>query len=1120
MQFKLHHCLCLQTKAKVLYSARQVRPGVTVKQLLKIMKLTAILLIITALQVSANGFSQGITLKQKNAQLEKVLQDIRKQSGYNVVYTKQQLNNTTPVTIEVNNVSVQKAMEESLKDQSLTFSIVEKTIIIQPRFTPPPAPHLDSLPAGELKGRITNTQGEPLAAANIIVKRTGRGAQSNAAGLFQLSDVIPDDIITISYTGYTAMEIKAGKSNNHLIVMQVAENKLDELVIQAYGTTTRRSSTGDITRVSSAELQKQPVPNVLQALEGLVPGLAISQTNGLPGANPSVVIRGRNTISGNTYPLYIVDGVPFDGRPVNQRQLDGTTTYAGATGVLSPLININPSDIESVEILKDADATSIYGSRAANGVIIITTKRGKPGKTKLNLNVTTGAGKIARFVDLLNTQQYVMLRREAYRNDPTVTLSPNFAPDVLVWDSTKTTDWQKMLIGGTSKTTDLSASVSGGDARNRFLLAGDYYHETTVFPGNYGYKRGSVHTTMEHFSLDRKFNAALSTFFSTDDNKISATDFTNIAFNLAPNFPLYDSTGKLYWGGNTANPLASLNKTTENKTTNLVSNITLRYTLLPGLNIKSNFGYNRIEMSFVSLTPTTSQNPAFNPQPSATLSNNISQAFLVEPQAEYIRYINKGKLTVLAGGTWQQIKNAQPYVITATFPTDALLNNLSGAINPKISSVATESRFASAFGRINYNWRDKYILNISGRRDGSSNFGDNNKYGNFGALGAAWIFSEEKPVKQYVSWLSYGKLRGSYGSTGSDAASAYSYLSTYTILGGTYGTDAAATPSRITNPNYKWEVTRKLEAALELGLFKDRVLINAAWFRNRSSNQLVSYTLSAQTGFGGYTANLPALVQNTGWEFDVSTTNIKTKNLTWTTSVNGTIPKNKLVSFPDFANSSYTSQYVVGQPLNIIYKYQFTGIDPLTGNPTILDANKDGRISFGLLANGKGDLVVIGKSSPDYYGGIKNTVTWKGFQLDVLLQFVKQLGLNERALQLNTVGNGYNSYVDVLDRWQKPGDITNIPRAGITGNYSTFYSYYINSTAMYSDASFMRVKNVSLSYSLSREFIKRIKMESCAVYVRGQNLYTFTKYKGYDPETPGQVTPLLRTVYTGIQLTF
>jgi len=367
--------------------------------------------------------------------------------------------------------------------------------------------------------------------------------------------------------------------------------------------------------------------------------------------------------------------------------------------------------------------------------------------------------------------------------------------------------------------------------------------------------------------------------------------------------------------------------------------------------------------------------------------------------------------------------------------------------------------------------------------------------------------------------LSYGKLRGSYGSTGSDAASAYSYLSTYTILGSTYGSNGAATPSRIANQNYQWEVTRKLEAALELGFFKDRILLNAAWFRNRSNNLLVSYPLSAQTGFGGYTANMPALVQNTGWEFDVSTTNIKTKDFSWTTSANLTIPRNKLVSFPNFNASSYSSQYIIGQPLNILPKFVSTGVDPLTGNATILDANKDGRISFGYLANGKGDQVPV-NTNPEYYGGIKNTFTFKGFQLDVLLQFVKKLGLNEKALQLNTIGNGYNSYTGVLNRWQKPGDVTDVPRAGLTGNYVTYYSYYTNSTAMYSDASFMRVKNVSLSYSFPREIIKRIKMENCAVYVRGQNLYTFTKYRGYDPETPGQVTPLLRSLYAGIQLTF
>jgi hypothetical protein len=412
-----------------------------------------------------------------------------------------------------------------------------------------------------------------------------------------------------------------------------------------------------------------------------------------------------------------------------------------------------------------------------------------------------------------------------------------------------------------------------------------------------------------------------------------------------------------------------------------------------------------------------------------------------------------------------------------------------------------------------YNFMGKYILNATIRRDGSSRFGEGNRFGNFGSIGGAWIFSEEKWLKERFPVLSFGKLRASYGTTGNDQITDYQYLSTYGSQGRTYEGTATLTPTRIANADFHWETTRKMELAAELEFFSNRVLLNVNYYRNRSQDQLVQYALPVITGFSSYQANLPAVVQNTGFEFELTTINIKKSQFNWTTSFNITLPKNKLVSFENFSTSSYAQTLAIGYDATRISGLRFLNVDPQTGVPVYADQN-------GQPSTDPYFYNTIGKQTPDFYGGLSNTVSYKNFTLDIMFQFARQMSSGGVAY---TPGVQSNVYAYMLDRWQKPGDITNIPKASTISDF-----YYPYSSANYFTATYARLKNLSLTYSLPDRFAKRIRAERVSAYLRGQNILTFWNNKNalIDPESgtlSAQSTlnvPPGKTFVAGLNITF
>jgi hypothetical protein len=501
-------------------------------------------------------------------------------------------------------------------------------------------------------------------------------------------------------------------------------------------------------------------------------------------------------------------------------------------------------------------------------------------------------------------------------------------------------------------------------------------------------------------------------------------------------------------------------------------------------------------------------NSMYNPSNGITTANSMAYkgenqqfTYILEPQANYKFNIGDHHLDILFGGTYQQRQDASLIVFGYGFASNALITNLAAANTIAIDNdEETGYKYAAIFGRINYQYKDRYILNLTGRRDGSSRFGPDKQFADFGAIGAAWLFSEESILKN-TKWLSYGKLRASFGITGSDLIGDYQYLDTYTVSSTLYGGKTGLYPSRLFNPYFSWEKTTKLEVALETGFIDDRIHLTAAWYRNRSGNQLVGIQLPGTTGFSSIQANLPATVENSGLELELNTIPVKTTQFRWRSNVNISFPRNKLISFPGLEGSTYSDTYVVGHPTSIVKVYNYTGIDPKTGLHTFTDYNADGNIST------PEDNLIIKEVGIKYFGGWSNQFSYNHWEFSFLIQFVNQQQWNYNSLMARP-GSMNNQPTEVLNVWSEDNpEGKYMPyTSGLSSQKKNLFTYYKNSTAAIGDASFIRLKNIQLSYMLPvNKYIKDMK-----VFVQGQNVLTLTDYFGLDPEftTTGFLPPL------------
>lgn len=940
----------------------------------------------------------------------------------------------------------------------------------------------------------------PLPSVSVWEKDTNNGTLTDKDGRYSLK-IKPGSTVTFSFIGYkTQTHIVSGTTLN--ITLESDEALLDEVVINAgYYSVKDKERTGSIARVTAKNIENKGSNNILDALQGQAAGVQIIQKTGLAGGGFDIQIRGQNSLrTDGNMPLYVIDGMPLS----NSKISDTSSLLTLPQNTDNPLNIINPNTIESIEVLKDADATAIYGSRGANGVVLITTKKSALDGTSFYLNSYTGWGKITKKVPLMKTEQFLEIKKEGYLNDGLTDYSPLDHSINGNWDYSKYTDWQDKLIGNTMQFHHLDFGMRGGSQNTTYNFSISQHEQGTVFTGNQKQNTLSVQTGLKHSSKNDKFHLNLSVSYNHSKNNLPGKDFTLTSYSLQPNAPeLYNEDGTLNWAESTwTNPLQVLEQKYRAKNDLLHSAMLAGYQLTDNFEFNLQAGYSKSNINQSQITPSTYYDPAYGLDSNSSmimLNKGESINWNIEPQLHWHQKWNKHRLSALVGLTFLQQQSERLGIMGRGFSSNSLIYNIKAAKTISIlDAYQSEYRYNAVFGRLNYNYDNRYIINLTGRRDGSSRFGDNNRFANFGAVGTAWIFTNEHFLKNN-SWLSFGKLRGSYGTTGSDNIGDYQYLNTYSSTGRIYNNISGLKPDRLYNPNFSWEKTTKLEAALELGMLDNRINTSLAWYKNRSSNQLVGIPLPGTTGFSSVNANLDATVENSGLELTLNTVNMRKGELYWTTGFNLSIPKNKLIAFPDLEGSTYANKYAVGQPLSILKLYHFLGGNPQTGLYEFKDINGDGKLTTD-------DRTIYLNPLPQWYGGLQNSISYKNWELAFSFYFAKQKGKNYRSRLLPGAGQNLTM---IADRWQKPGDIASVQRytSGNNSQAVQAHNFMTQSDGVFTDASYLRLKNIELAYTLR---IPQLSQLQCRIYARAENFLTLTSYKESDPETQlnGYLPPL------------
>ncbi len=1109
-----------------------VPPGYAPKLLL-IMKLTVLFVMVTLLQVSAASYAQKLSFKKKSATLEEVFAQIQTQTGYHVLYSPDLINERTRIDISFNNTDLKKVLQDLLSESVYSYTIDGTNILIT-KAKPKSffQKIIDIVADTRLPGKVIAEDGQPLPGATVQVKGKNSVATTDKEGIFNINVIPEKDVIIISFIGYETRELAAKDLKSPVVItLKKSISNLDQVQVTAYGTTTKRLNAGNITTVTAQEIAKNPVNNVMEALQGKVPGLFIQQTTGQPGGAFNLRIRSSaNFNTGATAPLIVVDGVRYPGNtlPVSQNTSYGTADFLkGGSG----LNFINPNDIESIDVLKDIDATAIYGSSGAYGVILITTKKNRLATQAFNANVYTGVSVNGQTEPLLNTEQYLMLRREALKNDG-ITAVPAGNSDLNgTWPADRYTNWRKVYLGNKASTTNANLSLSGSAKNSSYLISGSFRNIGNIQRHKGSNRDGSLRFALNTSTNNNKFSLSLTGTYLSSLSDMVPFDFSTVALTV-PNAPNpYNEDGSVNWAAigtdvNSSSSASNINRNYKNATTNLLANATLIYHPIEKLTLRTIFGYNDITGREQIEYPLSVFNPSNKAAPTQTvgiLSQYNIKSLTISPYAEYRTGLGKkGDLSFKLGAEITRSVQNNNGITGTGFPSDALLRNPSSGSSVITNDNQIENRVIGTYGIIKYVWDQKYIVDINTRRDGSIKFGPNRRFGNFGSVAAAWIFSQEKFFKSESGILSFGKIRASTGTVGGDAIGNWNYLSTYSVIGGSYDGKTGLAPGSLPNPNLVWERNKNSEVALELGFLKDRIFLEGAYYYNKASNQLVNQNLSSVTGFTNYALNSDAIISTSGFEATLSTNNIKSKNFNWTTRINISVPKSKLVKMPSntASNAALNVNYVEGKPVTGILVYKYNGVNPATGNYSF--TNAAGVTQDYLTGLEQKDRTEFINLAPKYFGGIQNSLNYKQLSLDFQITVTSRTGTNFLGQTVFPFGiYGLNGSTQWLNRWQNPGDVTNFPKLSTSLLSYLRQSNFQNSTGAYSDATYARLQNVSLRYAVKGAYINKLGIKNLQVYLQGQNLLTVSKFGGLDPENlAAGVIPPLRVFTGGINVTF
>jgi len=912
-----------------------------------------------------------------------------------------------------------------------------------------------------ISGKVTSaTDKQPIPGVTIVIKGTSKGTVTDINGSYTLEAPSAGTLV-FSFVGMQKQEVPV--NSRRQISLEMTEDKIDlgEIVVMGYNTDSKKLISGSFGLVNQDEIKTIPLRTLDGVLQGKAAGMTITQNSGTPGGQNSIKIRGGSSINASNQPLIVIDGVPA---------ITGSYGQIGYSGQeIDALSDINPNDIDQVTILKDASATAIYGSRASNGVILITTKKGNLQKTSISLNTSYGWQTMPkeRIPELMNAAQW-----NEYKGT-----------DVQGID----TDWMSEILQ-VAPTSNTELSVSSGNDKTRLFISGSYYNQEGTVKGT-SFDRYSGRLNVDHKILS---NLTIGGGVSLSYSKNRRVEGDQTLFGPLPNalsipaiFPVYNEDGTYNELGPYANPVAIINETNNVAFTNRNNgNIFLEYKFLHGFTFTTKWSadiYNLREHGYDPVT--TRQGAKYNGlciEGTNYVSNLVSSNVL-----QYITTLSeKHNIEVLAGYSFEKYARRNTYIEAIDFPNEKFEYITSAGVIRAASSSALDRGMNSYFGQFKYNYLYKYIVTLTARADGSSKFGKNNQYGYFPAASFAWRVAEEPFMKQF-SKISELKIRAGFGLTGNDGIPDFGYLGLY---GGgfNYGGNSGISPTQLPNPDLKWETTAQTGFGLDVAFFDNRISLNADVYFNKTRDLLLARPLPPTTGFTSISANIGNL-ENKGIELVLNTENIRGA-FTWNTSFNFAANRNKITKLydgqpiPDLGRGS--NWVMEDEPIGIFMGYNCLGVDPTTGNLVYEDINKDGVITAA-------DLTKTGDPNPDFTTAMTNTFSYKNFDLSVFLQAVYGNDIfNGTRIYLESGAGEDNQTTTMLRRWRQPGDITDVPQAG-DGNIS---SRFIE------NGSFLRIKNVSLGYNFPKTLLKKTGIKTARLYVSGQNLYTFTTYTGMDPE--------------------
>ena len=996
-----------------------------------------------------------------------------------------------------------------------------------------------------VRGSVTDAQtGQPIAGAQIAVRGTGIGTLTNGEGRYVLTSVPAGRVeIRVEYIGYSPQQetitIAAGETATVDFRMGVAAIELEELVATGYAQQTRREVSSAISTVQSTDLENRVVASLDAALQGKAAGVQVIQNAGNPGNGITVRVRGNASISASNQPLYVVDGVPIFREDFGQLGLGGQD--------MSAVTGLTPDDIESIDILKDAAAAAIYGSRGSNGVVMITTKRGATGAPRISVSTSFGFQEAVKKIDMLSTEEWIQYFSDGMRYDGYTEAEIDTelfdCDDGLCIDPSIDTDWQDEVLR-TAPVSNTQVALTGGIDRFSYYLSGTYFDQEGIILGS-GYTRASGRANLDFQATDRlSLSASLSLTEESNDRIESDNSIVSAVTNSIANepwVPVYADDGSYSWWASYSNPVAvGLEDYTNARTIRSFGNFTATYGLLDWLTLTGRAGFDVLALREHRWnSPLTPLTYGAGVGGVSRIGNSWGDRTLLEAYANAQRFFDVHELSATVGASVEMDDRENSFVRGEGFTSPELNWPDNAADVTGFGGTAWEHNLMSYFGRANYVYDDRFVLNASLRADGSSRFGDNEKFGIFPAASFAWILSNEAFMTD-VTAISDLKLRGSWGQTGNEAIGDFQHLDLYGTKN--YGAAPGNAPTNLANPDLKWETTTEWNIGLDLAVLSDRVGIVAEFYNKDTDDLLLDRPITGTSGFTSVLSNVGS-IRNSGWEVSLRTVNLRPSRaggLEWTTELNLTHNTNEVTAlyndepFP----SGFINRVEVGQPLGVFYAPQYEGVDPETGVAmyTDLEFNEETeeweRIGWTTFP-GSDDRMIVGSPHPDYYGGVRNTLAFGAFDLMAFLDFSQGAEVYNAMREYSDDGGYFfdNKFADHVEGYWTPDNTdADAPSPSYFGDTGA----WVPSSRYIEDASFVRLQEVTLGFRLPTSVNNLIRGQGGRLYVSGKNLVSWNDYSGYSPEnhyggsggasstlgTDFYAYPLARTITFGFQGTW